>query len=64
MLIIIEWFLKCRLFCHIKGCNLKYKYEQEFLVEVWCNRCGNYHNYSSMNKPSKNLFIRQEVKNG
>lgn len=58
-LIEIKWFLTKRLICHIKGCDLKYEYEQEFLIEIWCDRCGNYHSYISMGQPDRNLFIKQ-----
>ena len=55
---LLKWFLTARLLCHIKGCNLERAYEQEYLIEVWCNRCGNYHSYVTMGKPDKNLFIK------
>ena len=61
-LIEIKWFLTKRLICRIKGCDLEYSYEQQYLSEVWCNRCNNYHNYASMGKPDKNLFINKGVK--
>lgn len=61
-LIEIKWFLTKRLLCHIKGCDLKYEYEQEFLIEIWCDRCGNYHCYACMGKPDGNLFINRREK--
>lgn len=57
---LLKWFLTKRLICHIKGCNLERAYEQQYLLEVWCNRCGNYHNYSTMGKPDRNLFINKK----
>ena len=57
MFYLLKWFLTQRLICHIKGCDLEYAYEQQYLLEVWCNRCNNYHSYVSMGKPDKNLFI-------
>lgn len=58
MFYLLKWFLTERLICYIKGCDLKRAYEQEYLAEIWCNRCGNYHNYGTMGEPNKNLFCK------
>jgi len=61
MFLLTKWFFTKRLICHIKGCDIENGYEEHYLTETWCNRCGNYFNHTNMQieEYEENLFIER-----